>query len=156
MLTYVDTRTGRVVDMPEAPDVEREWVQRARKARRVTDAERIEARGAKIAAAARHTLEKMDGSDRWERVSDSREADRLRAAYQWRRALQRGVASVLDQPATTDTSATSDGDEGDGGVSRPAQSDPKADWIAWAVERHGYTDDDAEAMTKNELMDLPD
>lgn len=39
---------------------------------------------------------------------------------------------------------------------RPAQSAPKSDWVAWAVQVHGLAADDAEAMTKADLIELPD
>lgn len=41
-------------------------------------------------------------------------------------------------------------------ASRPATSAPKAEWIGWAVHVHGLAPDDAEAMTKTDLQELPD
>lgn len=41
-------------------------------------------------------------------------------------------------------------------ANRPAQAAPKADWVAWAVQAHGLAADDAEAMTKSDLQELPD
>jgi hypothetical protein len=40
--------------------------------------------------------------------------------------------------------------------SRPAKSAAKALWVGWAVRVHGFTPDDAEAATKDELQELPD
>lgn len=39
---------------------------------------------------------------------------------------------------------------------RPAKSAPKAPWAAWAVHVHGYSVEDADAMTLAELKELPD
>lgn len=39
---------------------------------------------------------------------------------------------------------------------RPVQAAPKADWVAWAVQTHGLAADDAEAMTKADLQELPE
>lgn len=36
---------------------------------------------------------------------------------------------------------------------RPAQSAAKAEWVGYAVRAHGATPDDAEAMTKQDLID---
>lgn len=41
-------------------------------------------------------------------------------------------------------------------VKRPAKNAAKAEWVGWAVRVHGFTPDDAEAMTKDELAELPD
>lgn len=38
-------------------------------------------------------------------------------------------------------------------VERPAQSAPKADWVSFAVHMHGLTPDEAEAMTKADLIE---
>lgn len=39
---------------------------------------------------------------------------------------------------------------------RPAKSAPKAEWVGWAVRVHGFTPDDAESATKDDLQELPD
>jgi hypothetical protein len=36
---------------------------------------------------------------------------------------------------------------------RPAQSAPKAEWVGYAVRAHGLGVDDAEAMTKQDLIE---
>jgi hypothetical protein len=41
-------------------------------------------------------------------------------------------------------------------VARPAKNAAKALWVGWAVRVHGFTPDDAEAATKDELQELPD
>lgn len=38
-------------------------------------------------------------------------------------------------------------------VPRPAASASKAEWVGYAVRAHGLTPDDAEAMTKQDLVD---
>lgn len=38
-------------------------------------------------------------------------------------------------------------------VERPAQSAPKADWVSFAVHMHGLSPDEAEAMTKADLIE---
>lgn len=55
--------------------------------------------------------------------------------------------SDLDQPAEGDG-------EGDAaaGPRRPAQSDPKADWV-WFAVASGMAEADAEGMTKQQLID---
>lgn len=44
---------------------------------------------------------------------------------------------------------------GDEQATRPAQSAPKADWVAYAITR-GISREEAEAMTKAELIELTD
>lgn len=39
-------------------------------------------------------------------------------------------------------------------VKRPAQSAPKPEWVGFAVRAHGMKPDDAEAMTKQDLIDM--
>jgi hypothetical protein len=41
-------------------------------------------------------------------------------------------------------------------ATRPGKAAPKAEWVGWAVAVHGKTSDEAEAMTKQDLVDLPD
>lgn len=41
-------------------------------------------------------------------------------------------------------------------TARPGKNAPKAQWTGWAVAVHGMTPDNAEAMTKGDLMDLPE
>ncbi|MFC8124660.1 hypothetical protein [Streptomyces sp. NPDC057302] len=43
------------------------------------------------------------------------------------------------------------------GVSpRPAKSAPKSEWVAWAAAVHGYSTQDADALSKAALQELPD
>lgn len=44
----------------------------------------------------------------------------------------------------------------DGVPPRPGKTAVKGEWVAWAVRVHGLEPDNAEAMTKADLMDLPD
>lgn len=44
----------------------------------------------------------------------------------------------------------------DGIPPRPGKTAVKGDWVAWAVHVHGLEPNEAEAMTKADLMDLPD
>lgn len=39
---------------------------------------------------------------------------------------------------------------------RPGKAAAKAEWVGWAVTVHRLTPDEAEARTKQDLMDLPD
>jgi len=41
-------------------------------------------------------------------------------------------------------------------TTRPSKAAPKAEWVGWAVTVHQLTPDNAEAMTKQDLTDLPD
>jgi hypothetical protein len=56
-------------------------------------------------------------------------------------------ASLLEQPLNWQTP------EGDPPIERPAVSAPKADWVAYAVAV-GFDRDEAEALTKDELVAL--
>ncbi|MFE3495265.1 hypothetical protein ACFXOS_19700 [Streptomyces sp. NPDC059175] len=44
----------------------------------------------------------------------------------------------------------------EGRTPRPAPTARKAEWVGWAVAVHGLDPDDAEAMTKADLTDLPE
>lgn len=55
-----------------------------------------------------------------------------------------GHLRMVDEEPTADT------------AQRPAKSAAKALWVGWAVRVHGFTPDDAESATKDELMELPD
>lgn len=84
-ITFRNTRTGRIVEQPEANDVEDD-----------TDKMHI----GRIVA-------KMDASDRWQRVVDT----------------------------------------------KPARSDPKADWVDYAVDEYDADREQAEESTKQELIE---
>jgi hypothetical protein len=43
-----------------------------------------------------------------------------------------------------------------GQTPRPAANARKAEWVGWAVGVHGLDPEDAEEMTKQDLMDLPE
>lgn len=55
-----------------------------------------------------------------------------------------GHLRMVDEEPTADT------------TSRPAKNAAKALWVGWAVRVHGFTPDDAESATKDELQELPD
>lgn len=170
MLTYRDKRTGRVTDMHEGSDIKRETQEALRSARDVKHAEAITERGRNLEAKARHTLEKMDEAERWERLSDSGEIDRSRKAYERRTALRRGLpdphadadgggqrrSRQRNEAPKTEPEPDGDDAEGDGEPDddggRPSQGDPKADWIDYRVSQ-GIDRGDAESMTKNDLID---
>ncbi|MPZ27538.1 MAG: hypothetical protein GEV12_14295 [Micromonosporaceae bacterium] len=93
-LTYRNTRTGRVVTMPEPGEVLAEGEERAERASRPgtkkarREAEIIADTAARNAVHVRHTLDKMDASTKWQRYNPpsvgeltetEREADRQAA-----------------------------------------------------------------------------
>jgi hypothetical protein len=55
--------------------------------------------------------------------------------------------------ATAEPTSGGDGEAPTEDVPRPAQSAPKAEWVGYAVRAGGMTPDDAEALTKHDLID---
>lgn len=60
--------------------------------------------------------------------------------------------SSLDESAKTEEPADEGSDLTEGVSPRPAVNAPKADWVGYAVAQ-GMLPDDAEAMTKHDLID---
>lgn len=56
------------------------------------------------------------------------------------------------EPAAPDSGETPP-PPGPPAVARPPQSASKAEWVGYAVRAHGVLPDDAEAMTKQDLID---
>jgi len=77
-------------------------------------------------------------------------ADRLTKGY-----LKRVNAdgSPYVEPSARDAT-TGGSDLTSGRTPRPAQSATKAEWVGYAVHAVGMSPDDAEAMTKQDLIDL--
>lgn len=66
----------------------------------------------------------------------------------------------LSRPPREDASAR-DGDAGgsaltQGRIPRPARSAPKKDWVTYAVAALGVDSDEAEGMSRGDLIELPD
>jgi hypothetical protein len=113
-LKYLNRVTGDVVTVAEP--------------REVAAAEDNEHRGRYLAMHQRRTLERMDASTRWERVTDEPAA----------------------QPAAADSGESEDAGE----PTRPQQKYPKQPWVDWAVDTGRLSREDADAMTVDDLMAL--
>lgn len=65
----------------------------------------------------------------------------------------------LHEAAPTTPAGTPAGDGGSaltrGETPRPAKAAPKPQWVAWAVAVHGLDPEEADGMTRADLMDLP-
>lgn len=59
--------------------------------------------------------------------------------------------------ASTDRAPGASGSALTQGVSpRPAKAAPKSEWVTWACAVHGYSPQEADALSKAALQDLPD
>ncbi|MFJ9558055.1 hypothetical protein ACIRPH_29980 [Nocardiopsis sp. NPDC101807] len=65
------------------------------------------------------------------------------------------VAAQFDRGALAPVEASSPGEQGvEQPPNRPAQAAPKAAWVAYVTEVSDLTAEDAEALTKAELVEL--
>lgn len=102
-LTYRDKRTGKVSTLLEPAEIEAAGEREAerlsrpgtKKAKRA--AERAAEIGRKRAVHVRHTLQKMDLSERWERLSDKAEIEAAEKA--WRELRRTRPGSKGGRPA---------------------------------------------------------
>lgn len=68
--------------------------------------------------------------------------------------LKKGYLRRVNEDGSPYVEPAEDG--GPAGPKRPARSDNKPEWVGWAVAAFGVTPDDAEAMTKQDLIDRYD